>query len=121
MRLKAAFRITSKQCLRHYSTPSPLAPHWKAIVDIKAIRQNPELYKHHALERNYTEQAAYPARIILLHEEWHKCQHEGQYLRARRKLLNNMISNQAVPDGELSLKGMSKKEGIDESVIECNS
>lgn len=67
----------------------------KPNIDIKHIRQNPALYEQTCLERNYKPQAAYPARIISLHEQWQARQREGRALRERSNLLRRQLANPA--------------------------
>ncbi|KAF3766324.1 seryl-tRNA synthetase [Cryphonectria parasitica EP155] len=67
----------------------------KPVIDLKHIRQNPTLYEQTCIERNYKAQAAYPARIISLHEEWQARQREGRALRERSNLLRRQIANPA--------------------------
>ncbi|KXJ96842.1 hypothetical protein Micbo1qcDRAFT_155523, partial [Microdochium bolleyi] len=66
-------------------TRSANAP--KAHIDIRHIRQNPELYAENCLERNYRVQAEYPARITSLFEQWQGCQRDARALRERSNVL----------------------------------
>ncbi|KAI0397136.1 hypothetical protein F5Y17DRAFT_416379 [Xylariaceae sp. FL0594] len=79
----------------------------KPNVDIKHIRQNPELYERNCLERNYKNQATYPSRINALFEQWQARQKDGRSLRERSNALRRQIANPATiqhedeaPDGE---------------------
>lgn len=72
-------------------TRPTIAP--KPVVDIKHIRQNPTLYEQNCLERNYKSQAEYPARIILLFDQWQAQQREGRTLRERSNLLRRELAN----------------------------
>lgn len=67
----------------------------RPIIDIKHIRQNPALYEQTCLERNYRPQAAYPARINALHEQWQARQREGRALRERSNLIRRQLANPA--------------------------
>ncbi|PSR93638.1 seryl-tRNA synthetase-like protein [Coniella lustricola] len=67
----------------------------KPSIDIKHIRQNPDLYEQTCRERNYHAQAAYPARIISLHDQWQTRQRQGRALRERSNLLRRHIANPA--------------------------
>jgi len=69
----------------------PTAP--KPILDLKHIRQNPELYAQNARERNYLTAASHPARINELFSEWHVQRNEGRSLRQRRALLLRQLAN----------------------------
>ncbi|KAL1873065.1 hypothetical protein VTK73DRAFT_1162 [Phialemonium thermophilum] len=65
----------------------------KPVIDIKHIRQNPTLYEQNCLERNYKAQAAYPARIIQLFDQWQARQRQGRSLRERSNLLRRELAN----------------------------
>ncbi|KAH7040391.1 putative mitochondrial serine--tRNA ligase [Microdochium trichocladiopsis] len=75
----------------HAPARSANAP--KAHIDIKHIRQNPELYAANCLERNYKAQAEYPARINGLFEQWQACQRDARSLRERSNVLRRQIAN----------------------------
>ncbi|KAK3387426.1 hypothetical protein B0H63DRAFT_469995 [Podospora didyma] len=64
----------------------------KPVVDIKHIRQNPELYSKNALERNYPAAAAYPQRINELFAEWQTAQREARGLRERGNALRRLLT-----------------------------
>ncbi|KAI8630842.1 hypothetical protein F5Y19DRAFT_36145 [Xylariaceae sp. FL1651] len=64
-------------------------------VDIKHIRQNPDLYKQNCLERNYKIQSTYPSRINALFAQWQARQKEGRSLRERSNALRRQIANPA--------------------------
>ncbi len=88
----------------------PTAP--KPSIDIKHIRQNPELYEVTCVERNYTRQASNPAKIIALHEQWHELQRGGRALRERSNLLRKELANPATSrddDDLLELKKLSRE------------
>ncbi|KAK1774808.1 hypothetical protein QBC45DRAFT_445724 [Copromyces sp. CBS 386.78] len=70
------------------SRPS-IAP--KPVVDIKHIRQNPDLYAQNCIERNYHQQAAYPHRINDLHAQWQAKQREARSLRERSNILRRQL------------------------------
>lgn len=88
----SSFRTDSSAPTAHTVRPTT-AP--KPVIDIKHIRQNPALYAQTCLERNYRPQAAYPERIISLHEQWQSRQREGRALRERSNLLRRQIANPA--------------------------
>lgn len=93
----------------------------KPTIDIKHIRQNPALYEQTCLERNYRPQAAYPARINALHEQWQARQREGRALRERSNLLRRQLANPAsVRDDEDTAGGqevqsLSREQLLDEA------
>ena len=64
-------------------------------IDIKHIRQNPELYEKNCLERNYKIQATYPSRINALFNQWQARQKDGRSLRERGNALRRQIANPA--------------------------
>ncbi|KAF4982126.1 hypothetical protein FZEAL_2186 [Fusarium zealandicum] len=80
----------------------PSAP--KPIVDIKHIRQNPDLYQQTCVERNYRRQAQHPAQILELHTRWQDLQRQGRALRERSNLLRRLLSNPATSSGDEDLK-----------------
>ena len=99
--------------------PRPsIAP--KPTIDNKHIRQNAALYEKNCLERNYKAQAAYPARINSLFEQWHIHQHEGRSLRERNNRVKLQLANPTTLRDEDSedargLKAMSKEQLIEEA------
>ncbi|KAI3327560.1 seryl-tRNA synthetase [Xylariaceae sp. AK1471] len=64
-------------------------------IDIKHIRQNPELYEQNCLERNYKIQSTYPSRINALFAQWQARQKDGRSLRERSNALRRQIANPA--------------------------
>ena len=80
----------------------PSAP--KPIIDIKHIRQNPELYERNCLERNYQRQAGHPARIVELHARWQDLQREGRGLRQRSNLLRRHLANPATSSDDQDME-----------------
>ncbi|KAK3906446.1 hypothetical protein C8A05DRAFT_40721 [Staphylotrichum tortipilum] len=65
----------------------------KAVLDLKHIRQNPDLYAQNCRDRNYHAAAAYPARINDLFAQWQAKQHEGRGLRERGNLLRRQLAD----------------------------
>ncbi|POR32927.1 Serine--tRNA ligase, mitochondrial [Tolypocladium paradoxum] len=72
----------------------------KPIIDVKHIRQNPDLYELTCVERNYKRQAANPAKIIELHSRWQELQRQGRSLRERSNLLRKFLANPATSSGD---------------------
>ncbi|KAK4156363.1 hypothetical protein C8A00DRAFT_41143 [Chaetomidium leptoderma] len=64
----------------------------KAVLDLKHIRQNPDLYAQNCRERNYHAAAAYPHRINDLFAQWQAKQREGRGLRERGNLLRRELA-----------------------------
>ncbi|KAI1325636.1 hypothetical protein F5Y16DRAFT_258928 [Xylariaceae sp. FL0255] len=77
----------------YQSQRNPNAP--TRNINIKHIRQNPELYEQNCLERNYKVQATYPARVNELFEQLKARQKEGRSLRERSNELRREIVNPA--------------------------
>ncbi|KAH8820018.1 seryl-tRNA synthetase-like protein [Xylogone sp. PMI_703] len=100
------------------STRPSIAP--KVTIDIKDIRQRPQLYEQNCLQRNYKAQATYPARINTLHNEWQAQQLAARELRERNNQLKLLIANPTALDthrGEQAqeLKKLSREEAIEEA------
>ncbi|KYK58394.1 putative mitochondrial serine--tRNA ligase [Drechmeria coniospora] len=94
----------------------PTAP--KPVVDIKHIRQNPELYELTCLQRNYKRQAEHPARILALHSRWQELQRQGRSLRERSNLLRKFLANPATSSGDddtVDLRDMTREQVQDEA------
>ncbi|CAI4211534.1 unnamed protein product [Parascedosporium putredinis] len=54
----------------------PSAP--KPIIDIRHMREDPELYAQNCIERNYARQSTYPHQIRALFEQWQKLQADSR-------------------------------------------
>ncbi len=67
----------------------------KPMIDVKHIRQNAALHEQNCMERNYKAQAAYPARIVALHEQWQASQPEARALRERSNVLRRQLASPA--------------------------
>lgn len=107
-------RLRSEQSLA--AGRPTIAP--KPTIDIKHIRQNPALYEQTCLERNYKAQAAYPARILALHEEWQARQRDGRALRERSNLLRRQIANPSsvsADEDPATAKPRTRDELLDEA------
>lgn len=94
----------------------------KPAIDIKHIRQNPELYQHNCVERNYKAQSTYPARINSLYETWYTYQREGRGLREQNNKLKLQLANPTnLPEADdveaQRLKGLTKQQIIEEARI----
>lgn len=85
----------------------------KPIVDIRHIRQNPELYERTCVERNYHRQARNPSRIVELHETWQGLTRSSRSKRERSNLLRKLLANPATSsdDGDLEdVRKMSRED-----------
>jgi seryl-tRNA synthetase len=116
---RASRRLYHASARLQAEAPRPsVAP--KISIDIKHIRQNASLYAQNCLDRNYKTQAAYPAQINSLLEQWHVYQREARGLRERNNRLKLQL---AVPttlrdedsDEARGLKEMSKEQLIGEA------
>lgn len=85
----------------------------KPIIDIKHIRQNPELYEQTCLERNYKTQAPHAARIAELHVKWQDLARSSRSNRERSNVLRKQLANPAMTSDECdseAVKKMSREE-----------
>ncbi|KAK3372895.1 hypothetical protein B0T24DRAFT_247187 [Lasiosphaeria ovina] len=75
----------------------------KPVIDIRHIRENPELYAANCRARNYPAAAEYPGRIKELFAQWQDHQRQGRGLREaanrlRRQLTNPGDTSQSEPE-----------------------
>lgn len=85
----------------------------KPIIDVRHIRQNPELYERTCLERNYHRQARNPSRIVELHETWQALTRSSRATRERSNLLRKLLANPATSrdDGDVEeLRKVSRED-----------
>ncbi|MCJ1252818.1 Serine--tRNA ligase, mitochondrial [Lignoscripta atroalba] len=80
----------STSCSRHNSRPS-IAP--KPAIDIKHIRQNPELYSKNCVDRNHRSQVESPLKIVKLFDEWQALQRSGRGVREKSNYLRTRLSH----------------------------
>ncbi|KFA79812.1 hypothetical protein S40288_00661 [Stachybotrys chartarum IBT 40288] len=92
----------------------------RPIVDIKHIRQNPELYEQTCLERNYGAQAGHPRRILELHAERQQLQRDGRSLREKANLLRRQLANPATSSDDQDLRDVKlmSRDSIQEEARE---
>jgi seryl-tRNA synthetase len=81
----------------------------KTVVDIKHIRQNPQLYEQNCVERNYASQAAHPARINDLHARWQDRQRSARVLRERSNVLRRELANPAASSDDVADESLRSK------------
>ena len=79
----------------------------RSSINLKNIRQNPELYSQNCLERNYKAQGDSPFKIVKLHDDWSQSQKNTRRLREK----NNAIINQLSQSGTFSRIDGSRKDG----------
>lgn len=102
------------------SKPQPKRPTSapKPIIDIRHIRQTPDLYEKTCHERNYTRQASYPSRIVALHTQWQALTRGSRANRERSNLLRKQLANPATSSDDGDLEGvrkMSRQEVVEEA------
>ena len=74
------------------STPLPsVAP--RPTLDIRHIRQNPELHSRNCLDRNYQQQSDHPFKIIKLFDEWKSLQQSSRRIREKSNYLRTQLSH----------------------------
>ena len=110
-------RIARLPCRRPFSTvgTSPelptIAP--KATLNVKHIRQNPDIYSRNSVLRNYNHQEGYPSKILTLFDEWKKIQQRSRSLRESSNAVRTKLSHsktfsglapESLADGEPSRK-----------------
>ena len=72
------------------SLPS-IAP--KPSINVKHIRQNPEIYSQNCLERNYQAQSDTPFKIVKLFDEWLQSQKSTRVLREKSNAIRTQLSH----------------------------
>ena len=65
----------------------------KPSINIKHIRQNPELYSRNCLERNYNAQSDSPFKIVKLFDEWLQSQKSARGLREKSNAIRTQLSH----------------------------
>jgi seryl-tRNA synthetase len=95
----------------------------KPIIDIRHIRQNPELYETTCLERNYKRQAGNASRIVELHEQWQNLTRSSRTNRERSNLLRKQMANPATSNNDEDLQAVKKmtREEIQEEARKLKS
>ncbi len=83
-------RFFSQSGPRLRETLPPIAP--KASLNIKHIRQNPQLYSSNCLERNYKAQSDSPFKIVQLFDEWLQSQKSARGLREKSNAIRTQLS-----------------------------
>ena len=94
-RLALKARLFFRQCRRHASNlqqqPPSIAP--KPSINIKHIRQNPELYAQNCIDRNYKSQSSHSSKIVALFDEWQSLQRNGRGLREKNNTIRTKLSH----------------------------
>lgn len=87
--------VAARKLLRPSIAPKP-------AIDIKHIRQNPELYAQNCIDRNYENLSNHPLRIVKLFDEWKLLQNNGRSIRERSNSLQAQLSRAKALDGHES-------------------
>lgn len=88
------------------------------MIDVKHIRENPDLHAENCRVRNYEAQSHFPSQINQHFARWQELQTNSRRLRERSKLLRKLI---ALPDSAKrddfpeDIKGLSREEALDEA------
>ncbi|KAL8712676.1 MAG: hypothetical protein Q9220_003208 [cf. Caloplaca sp. 1 TL-2023] len=93
-RLKNITQFASILTRTFASKPGPakrpsIAP--KQLINVKHIRENPELYSRTCVDRNYLQLQDHPQRIISLFDEWKRLQHGASGLRQRNNAVQALL------------------------------
>lgn len=75
---------------RHDALPS-IAP--KPHINVKHIRQNPELHSRNCIDRNYQSQKDSPFKIVKLFDEWRTLQRNARGLREKNNEIRTKLSH----------------------------
>jgi len=106
-----------KRFLSELKKPPTAAP--KCIVDIKHIRENPELYRQTCIERNYETQSTYPARIVQLSEEWQRLQRQSRGIRGQANALRQQLAGpgSSLDDAGGAVSGRTREQLLAEARV----
>ncbi|KAL9595533.1 MAG: hypothetical protein Q9219_006390 [cf. Caloplaca sp. 3 TL-2023] len=98
------------------SRPS-IAP--KPSLDIKHIRENPDLYSQNCIDRNYFQQKDYPQAIRSLSEERRKLQADARSIRIRNNVIHTKLSlsksSSAIEPVEASTEQLTEADLLQEA------
>lgn len=75
----------------HFDAIPSNAP--KSAINIKHIRQNPDLYSQNCVNRNYRAQSDNPFKIVKLFDEWKNLQRGGRGLREKNNDIRTKLSH----------------------------
>lgn len=96
-------RATHMQFRRQISTTSArralpsIAP--RPSINIKDIRQNPDLHSQNCVLRNYKNQRESPFKIVRLFDEWKEIQRNGRGLREKSNAIRTKLSHRKTFSG----------------------
>ncbi|WYZ37441.1 hypothetical protein EsH8_II_000947 [Colletotrichum jinshuiense] len=109
--------IATRRAFADLKRPST-AP--KPIIDIRHIRENPELHEQNCLDRNYVSQSKSPARINEIFAQWQGLQKDSRAVRERSNLLRRQIANPSSSrdDAEfINIRRMTRDELLEEARV----
>ena len=69
-------------------------------LNIKSIRQNPDLYSQTCLDRHHNNQAGHPQRIVQLFDQWLALQKEARGLRERSNVIQSRLGREDEQRGD---------------------
>jgi len=111
------FLSPSKRRLRFFATSSSrldalpsIAP--KTSINIRHIRQNPELYSQNCINRNYRSQKDNPFKIVKLFDEWQAFQKSGRGLREQNNNIRTKLSHSKTFSGRDSRDVPQDRESL---------
>lgn len=90
----------------------------KPIIDVRHIRENPELHARNCEERNYARHAAHPARIASLFAQWKELQSSSRELREESNKVTKALKTGAGEKAALVERGREIKrelQGVEET------
>ncbi|KAI4216298.1 MAG: hypothetical protein LQ351_001308 [Letrouitia transgressa] len=96
---------------RFYSNLPSIAP--RPTLNIKHVRENPELYQQTCIDRNYKAQKDNPFKIIELFERWKELQKNGRRLRERNNEIRTKLSHARTFSGRDAEKENEEPEALE--------
>ncbi|KAL9039743.1 MAG: hypothetical protein Q9214_004753 [Letrouitia sp. 1 TL-2023] len=102
---------------RVYPNLPSVAP--RPTLNIKHVRENPELYRQTCIDRNYRAQKDNPFKIIELFESWKELQKHGRRLRERNNEIRTKLSHARTFSGRDAEKENEEPETIDSLLEEA--
>ncbi|KAL9614002.1 MAG: hypothetical protein Q9167_001482 [Letrouitia subvulpina] len=102
---------------RLYSNLPSVAP--RPNLNIKHVRENPELYQQTCIDRNYKAQKDNPFKIIKLFESWKELQKQGRRLRERNNEIRTKLSHAKTFSGRDAEKEQEEPEAADSLLEEA--
>ncbi|KAL8716041.1 MAG: hypothetical protein Q9225_006273 [Loekoesia sp. 1 TL-2023] len=102
---------------RSFGLRPSIAP--KPSLNIKHIRENPDLYSQTCIDRNYVQQNDHPQKIIQAFEEWKELQRNARTLRQKNNDIRTRLSHAKTFSGieasEVSARPQNEAELLQEA------